>query len=97
MLAARDGIGRHDEELIAPDNTGEFLTAIEGEEEEEKEGTEAKQLGPKADQAVSPVSAAPALVDNLNSLLKGKLRASIKALVISWPGSLTVTWHVLGL
>jgi hypothetical protein len=43
---------------------------------EEKEGTDAKQLRPKADKAVSLVSAAPALVGNIDSLFKRKLRAS---------------------
>ncbi len=38
--------------------------------EEEKEGTDAKQLRPKADQAVSLVSAVPALVGNIGLLLK---------------------------
>ena len=41
-----------------------------------------KQSRPKADQAVSSVSVAPALVDRINSLLKKRLRASV-ALVIS--------------
>ncbi len=39
-----------------------------------KEDTDAKQLRPKADQSVSSVSAAPALVNNirLTAQLKGK-------------------------
>jgi hypothetical protein len=43
---------------------------------EEKEGTDSTQLRPKADKVVSLVSAAPALVGNINLLLKRKLRAS---------------------
>jgi hypothetical protein len=42
--------------------------------EEKKEGTDAKQSRPKADQAVFSVSAAPALVNNISlaAQLKGK-------------------------
>jgi hypothetical protein len=39
-----------------------------------KEGMDAKQLRPKADQAVSSVSAAPSLVNSINLLLKRRLR-----------------------
>jgi hypothetical protein len=48
-----------------------------------KEGMDAKQSRPKADQAVSSVSAAPALVDRINLLLKRRLRQQLVALVIS--------------
>ena len=63
-----------------------------------KEGTDAKRLRPKADQAVSSVSAAPALVDRINSLLKRRLRARV-ALVISsgsclLASSLEVAHHI---
>ncbi len=45
-------------------------------------GMDAKRLRPKADQAVSSVSAMPALVNNYNSLLKRRLRQwAILALV----------------
>ena len=40
---------------------------------------DAKRLRPKADQAVSLVSAALALVGNIDSLVKRKLSAAIKA------------------
>ena len=63
-----------------------------------KEGTDAKRLRPKADQAVSSVSAAPALVDRINSLLRRRLRASV-ALIISsgsclLASSLEVAHHI---
>ena len=58
---------------------------------------DAKQLRPKADQAVSLVSAVPALVSNIDLLLKRKLSAAIEALVISCPEGLIVTWHILDL
>jgi hypothetical protein len=39
-----------------------------------KEGTDAKQLRPKADQVLSSVSAVLSLVDSTNLLLKRRLR-----------------------
>jgi hypothetical protein len=51
--------------------------------EKKKEGTGAKQLRPKADQAVSSVSAVPALVNNIRlaAQLKGRLSLQEGALV----------------
>ncbi len=44
----------------------------EGERVGKNKGTDAKQVRSKADQAVSSVSAVPALVDNIDSLLLRK-------------------------
>jgi hypothetical protein len=74
-MPAGSRIQRHDDWKEKPHpKTGGILTATEG--KEEKEGTDAKQLRPKADQAVSLVSAALALVGIIDSLLKGEQRAS---------------------
>jgi hypothetical protein len=57
-----------------------------------------KQLRPKADQAVSAVSAAPALVGIIILLLKGELRASrlwsFLGLEVCWsPGTSWILVH----
>ncbi len=51
-----------------------------------KEGADAKQLRPKADQAVSSVSAALALAVNIDSLLKRRLRQRVKLALVYFSG-----------
>jgi hypothetical protein len=74
-MPAGSRIQRHDDWKGKPrPETGEISTATQG--KEEKERMDAKQLRPKADQAVSLVSAAPALVGIIDLVCKGELRAS---------------------
>jgi hypothetical protein len=64
---------KHDEEKVPRMKKGNFPAVVEG--GRKKEGMDAKQSRPKADQAVSSVSTAPALVDNIR--LAGQLKGSL--------------------
>jgi hypothetical protein len=56
-----------------------------------------KQLRPKVDQAVSSVSAKPALVGSHQFAAQKKTECNYPGFLHFQPGGLTATWHILGL